>query len=191
MVCLGVSTGGPAALNHVIPKLPGDFPCPILLVQHMPPMFTKSLANDLNRSSALEVLEAEDGMIVRKGQVLIAPGGSQMRIDLQDGLPVVQITDDKPERNCKPSVDYLFRSVAKHYGDRVLAAILTGMGDDGLIGCQMLKEAGAKIIAQDEASCVVYGMPRSVTEAGIVDQVAPLDKIADCLVQSVGQGAIA
>ena len=191
IVCVGVSTGGPAALNLVIPKIPKDFPCPILLVQHMPPMFTKSLADDLNRISALEVKEAEHDMIARKGQVLIAPGGSQMRIDLQEGVPVVQITNDPPERNCRPSVDYLFRSIAEHYRDRVLAAILTGMGDDGLVGCQLLKQAGSRIIAQDEASCVVYGMPRSVIEAGVVDRVASLQDIADCLVQSVGQGATA
>lgn len=191
IVCIGVSTGGPVALNLLIPKLPKDFPCPILLVQHMPPMFTKSLADDLNRISALEVKEAEHGMIAQKSQVLIAPGGAQMRIVRQDGNPVIQITNDPPERNCKPSVDYLFRSVAEHYGDRVLAAILTGMGDDGTIGCQLLKKAGARIIAQDEASCVVYGMSRSVIEAGIVDEVAPLQSIADSLMQSVGRGAIA
>ncbi|MCH8840519.1 MAG: chemotaxis response regulator protein-glutamate methylesterase [Planctomycetes bacterium] len=191
IVCIGVSTGGPVALNLLIPKLPQDFPCPILLVQHMPPMFTKSLADDLNRISALEVKEAEQDMIAQKGQVLIAPGGAQMRIVRQDGNPVVQITNDPPERNCKPSADYLFRSVAEHYGDRVLAAILTGMGDDGTIGCQLLKKAGARIIAQDEASCVVYGMSRSVIEAGIVDEEAPLQNIADCLMQSVGRGAIA
>jgi two-component system chemotaxis response regulator CheB len=190
IVCIGISTGGPAALNHMMPKLPAAFPCPILVVQHMPPLFTKSLADDLNRNSTLEVMEAEEGMIARKGQVLIAPGGSQMRIERHDGMPVIKITDDPPERNCRPSVDYLFRSVVENYHDRVVGAILTGMGDDGLKGCQLLKQAGARIIAQDEASCIVYGMPRSVVEAGIVDRVASLQDMADCLVQSVGQGAI-
>ena len=190
VVCIGISTGGPAALNYLMPKLPRDFPCPILLVQHMPPIFTKSLAEDLNRISALEINEAEHGMVAHPGEVLIAPGGKQMRIEKHNELPLVRITDDAPERNCRPSVDYLFRSVVENYHDRVLGAILTGMGDDGLVGCQLLKKAGARVLAQDEESCVVYGMPRSVIEAGVVDQVAPLQEMADCLVQSVGQGAI-
>ncbi len=189
IVCIGVSTGGPAALNRMLPKLPADFPCPILLVQHMPPMFTKSLADDLDRVCPLKVDEAAEGMVAKKGQILIAPGGSQMRIVRRDNHPVIQITDDPPEKNCKPAVDYLFRSIAEHYRSRVVAAILTGMGDDGTEGCRLLKEAGARVFAQDEASCVVYGMPRSVVEAGLVDEVAPLENIADCLLHAVGSGA--
>lgn len=189
IVCIGVSTGGPVALNRVLPKLPADFPCPILLVQHMPPMFTKSLADDLDRVCPLKVDEAAEGMVAQKGQILIAPGGSHMRIVRRDNHPVVQITDDPPEKNCKPAVDYLFRSIAEHYQDRVVAAILTGMGDDGTQGCRLLKKAGARVYAQDEASCVVYGMPRSVVEAGLVDEVAPLENIADCLLHAVGMEA--
>jgi len=191
IVCVGVSTGGPAALHTLLPQLPADFPCPILLVQHMPPMFTTSLADNLDRISSLDVLEAEHGMIAKQGQVLIAPGGKQMGIQRRNGLPIIQISDDAPERNCKPSVNYLFRSACEHYRDRAVAVMLTGMGDDGLLGCEKLKEAGSQIIAQDEPSCVVYGMPRSVIEAGIVDRVAPLEEIATSLVQSVGQGVIA
>jgi len=192
---IGVSTGGPVALNQVIPKLPADFPCPILLVQHMPPMFTKSLADDLNRKSAIEVLEAEAGMVPTAGQVLIAPGGSQMRVVKMNDRPVIRITEDPPERNCRPAVDYLFRSIAHAYGDRAVGAIFTGMGDDGTLGCKLMKRAGAMIITQDEATCVVYGMPRSVFEAGISDQVVSLENLAGSLVASTkrttGQGAIA
>jgi len=195
IVGIGISTGGPVALNHVIPKLPADFPCPILLVQHMPPMFTKSLADDLNRISAIEVMEAEQGMEPKAGQVLIAPGGHQMRVIKMNDRPVVQITDDPPERSCRPAVDYLFRSIAHSYSGRAVGAILTGMGDDGTLGCKLMKRAGAMIITQDEATCVVYGMPRSVFEAGISDRVTPLENIADSLIaatrQTAGQGAIA
>lgn len=191
IVCIGVSTGGPVALNQVLPKLPADFPCPILLVQHMPPLFTKNLADDLNQKCALDVQEATNGMAVEAGHILIAPGGSQMRIAQVNGKPIVQITNDPPEKSCKPSVDYLFRSIAHLYGNRTVAAILTGMGDDGTLGCKLLKRAGALIVTEDEPSCVVYGMPRSVVEAGVADQVVPLEGVADCLMAAVGRGAIA
>ncbi len=186
---IGISTGGPAALNRMLPKLPANFPCPIVIVQHMPPKFTKSLADDLNRKCKLEVMEAADGMTPKAGQILIAPGGSQMRIVKELGKPVVQITDDAPERNCKPSVDYLFRSLAEQFSDEAMAAILTGMGDDGTVGCKLMKKEGAMIMVQDEESCVVYGMPRSVFEAGVADQVVPLDQIASSLVTATTGGA--
>ncbi|MCA9232043.1 MAG: chemotaxis response regulator protein-glutamate methylesterase [Planctomycetales bacterium] len=191
VVGIGVSTGGPVALNRLLPKFPANFPCPILLVQHMPPLFTKSLADDLNRICPMEVKEASEGMTAEPGQVLIAPGGAQMRVTKLGGRPVVQITNDPPERNCKPAVDYLFRSIAHHYGDRAVAAILTGMGDDGTLGCKLLKRAGATILAQDEQSCVVYGMPRSVVEAGLADHVGPLDDLAEYLKNFVSRGAVA
>jgi len=117
--------------------------------------------------------------------VLIAPGGAQMRVVKLDGQPVIQITDDPPVRSCKPAVDYLFRSIAHAYGDQAVGAILTGMGDDGTLGCKLMKRAGAMILVQDEATCVVYGMPRSVFEAGVADRVAPLENIADSLVDVV------
>ncbi len=187
---IGISTGGPAALNRMLPKLPANFPCPIVIVQHMPPKFTKSLADDLNRKCKLEVLEAAEGMRPKAGQILIAPGGSQMRVVKVNGLPTVQITDDAPERNCKPSVDYLFRSLAEEFGDQAMAAILTGMGDDGTVGCKLMKKEGAMIMVQDEESCVVYGMPRSVFEAGVADQVVPLDRIASSLVTATSGGGL-
>jgi two-component system chemotaxis response regulator CheB len=180
-VAIGVSTGGPQALTRVLPKLPGDFPAPIVIVQHMPPMFTKSLADDLDRRSALKVMEASHGQPLKAGEVLIAPGGKHMRVVMQGGSAVAQLTDDAPERNCRPAVDYLFRSVADVFGSRTLAAVLTGMGDDGALGCKALKQAGASVIVQNEASCVVYGMPKAVVDAGLADAVLPLDRIADTL----------
>lgn len=186
IIGIGVSTGGPATLSRLLPRLPADYPCPIVLVQHMPPMFTKSLADDLNRVCALDVKEAEDGMVAKAGTILVAPGGKHMRVTKLNGDAVVQITNDPPERNCKPSVDYLFRSMVEVYDEYCMGVILTGLGDDGTAGCELLKQAGARTLTQDEASCVVYGMPRCVVEAGHSDQIAPIDQIADCLLEAVG-----
>ena len=186
IVAIGVSTGGPKSLTQLLPKLPATFPVPIVLVQHMPPMFTKSLAEDLDRRCALHVMEATNGQAVRKGEVLIAPGGKHMKVIKLASGPVVQITDEAPIRNCKPSVDCLFQSVAEEYGAKSLGVVLTGMGDDGTQGARALKQAGASIIAQDEASCVVYGMPKSIVDNGLADTVAPLNQI-DQHIQSVFQ----
>ncbi|MEM9354174.1 MAG: chemotaxis response regulator protein-glutamate methylesterase [Planctomycetota bacterium] len=191
VVGIGVSTGGPAALAKLLPMLPSDFPCPVLIVQHMPPLFTKSLADDLNNNCAVQVVEAENGMSAKPGTVYIAPGGKHMRVTAQPIGPSIQITNDPPERSCRPSVDYLFRSLARHYGNEVVAAVLTGMGDDGCIGCRHLKRKGAAIVTQDEASCVVYGMPRSVNDAGLSDSVLPLERIATFLISTARQEAAA
>ncbi len=189
IVVIGVSTGGPKALCQLIPSLPSDFPVPIAIVQHMPPVFTKSLADELDRQSKLTVVEAEHGQKLHAGTVSLAPGGKQMKLKRSAGSPSIVITDDPPERNCKPSVDYLFRSVADLYGGECLAAILTGMGDDGLLGCKLLKRRGATVIAQEEASCVVYGMPRQVVEHQLADFVLPLEKIGAEMLQLVGREA--
>jgi two-component system chemotaxis response regulator CheB len=189
VVAIGVSTGGPAALHELLRKLPASFPVPIVIVQHMPPMFTRSLAEDLDRNCALSVREASDHEILRPGHVYIAPGGRQMQVVSGDGRPEVSITDDPPERSCRPSVDYLFRSVAHVYGPNVLAVMLTGMGDDGAAGCRLLKRYGAQVAAQDQASCVVYGMPRQVVEAGLADLVCPLQEMHDVMLRSVSRGA--
>lgn len=187
IMAIGISTGGPKALMQLIPSLPANFPVPIVLVQHMPPVFTKTLAEELNRHSKLNVVEAAHGDALRPGSVYIAPGGKQMKL-LRHGLTTsVVITDEAPERNCKPSVDYLFRSVAEIYGGDVLAAILTGMGDDGLLGCKLLKRRGATIMAQNEASCVVYGMPRQIVENNLADCILPLEKLAEQMVRLTGQ----
>lgn len=186
IIAIGISTGGPNALQAVLPKLPADLGVPILIVQHMPPMFTKSLADSLNRKCSLEVAEASDGQTIEPNVVLIAPGGKQMKItDGSNGKKIVRITDDPPENGCKPAVDYLFRSVSQHYGANATSLIMTGMGNDGKVGMKLMKRAGAATIAQDQQSCVVYGMPKEVIEAGIVDVVAPLASIANEICKTV------
>jgi two-component system chemotaxis response regulator CheB len=178
VIVLGISTGGPEALAKVIPALPADLPAPLFIVQHMPPLFTKSLADDLNTRSRLHVMEAQDGQRARPGDCLVAPGGKQMKIERTEPGPVVLITDDPPENSCRPAVDFLFRSAAHHYGARVLGVIMTGMGSDGTLGCRLLKRHGAPILAQDKDSCVVFGMPSTVIADGLADRVVPLSEMA-------------
>ena len=179
MVLIGVSTGGPAALARLLPLLPKDLGVPIALVQHMPPIFTQSLAESLSSKCGLRVREAADGDKLEPGLVLIAPGGRHMRLAPCPGaLARAQITDDPPENNCRPAVDYLFRSAANTFPGRAMAVILTGMGNDGTLGLRLLRRHGCFTIAQDEASSVVFGMPKSAIEAGVVDLVLPLDAIA-------------
>ncbi|BCO09002.1 hypothetical protein GF1_13780 [Desulfolithobacter dissulfuricans] len=167
--------------------LPGDLGVPIVIVQHMPPVFTKSLANSLNSKCAIMVKEAEDGEAIQPNVAYIAPGGKQMKLvasaDGQNRL--IKITNDPPENSCKPSVDYLFRSVADYYVGRATAVIMTGMGSDGTKGLEILKRKGAWIIGQDRETCVVYGMPKAPAEKGLLDVVAPLDKIADEIIKTV------
>ena len=185
LVIIGVSTGGPAALAALLPQLPGTFPLPILIVQHMPALFTASLATSLNAKCALAVKEAKDGEALCPGTVYIAPGAAQMKVVSAGGEKRVQITDDPPENHCKPSVDVLFRSVAHAFPGKATAVILTGMGNDGTLGCRLLKRHGGALIAQDEASCVVFGMPREAIQTGLVDVVAPLDRIAEEILKTV------
>ena len=154
----------------------------------MPPIFTKSLADDLNRRSALRVGEGVDGEMLQAGRVYIAPGGKQMRVERSREGVTLRITDDPPENSCRPSVDYLFRSVSEAYGGQALGVIMTGMGNDGALGCRLLKRRGARILAQDEATCVVFGMPREPIQEGIADVVAPLDRIAAEITRLVGKG---
>ncbi len=180
IVGIGISTGGPKALAQMMPQLPASINVPILIVQHMPPIFTKSLAKNLDSKCGFEVKEAIDGEPVQSNKAYIAPGGKQMKVVAgSDGKTrIIRITDDPPENSCKPSVDYLFRSIAQHYIGRSAGVIMTGMGSDGSLGLKLMKRNGAFIIAQDEATCVVYGMPKEPVESGIVDVIAPLDKIA-------------
>ena len=187
MILIGVSTGGPNALARLLPALPGDLGVPVLVVQHMPPLFTASLAESLGSRCAMKVKEASHGEIVEANTVYIAPGGRHMRLAAAPdrGAKVVQITEDPPENNCRPAVDYLFRSVANNFPGRAVAAILTGMGSDGAIGLRLLKRHGCFVVAQDEASCVVYGMPKAAVDAGVVDSVLPLEAIAPKLMSAV------
>jgi two-component system chemotaxis response regulator CheB len=189
MVLVGVSTGGPNALAQVLPTIPGDIGVPFLVVQHMPPIFTRSLAESLSAKCALRVREASHNEPVLPNTVYIAPGGKQMRVNSgTGGFRVIEITDDPPENNCKPAVDYLFRSVANRFPGRSMAVILTGMGNDGTLGLRLLKRNGCHIIAQDEASCVVFGMPKAAIDAGVVDLVLPIEAIASRIVASVRGG---
>lgn len=187
IIGIGISTGGPNALAQMLPQLPADINVPVVIVQHMPPMFTQSLARSLDQKCALEVHEAINGEPLQPNVVYIAPGGKQMKIVAgADGRQrVIKITDDPPENSCKPSVDYLFRSIADHYVGRATGIIMTGMGSDGNAGLQLMKRNGAFIIAQDEATCVVYGMPKEPTQEGIVDVVAPLGSIASAVLRSI------
>ncbi len=178
LVVIGVSTGGPKALTTIFSDLP-QLSVPIVIVQHMPPIFTRLLAENLSTHGLVPVREATQDEEIRPGIAYIAPGGKQMRlIPGMAGSRLLHLSDDPPENSCRPSVDYLFRSVANHFPGRALAVILTGMGDDGTAGLKLLKRTGSNIIAQDQASCVVYGMPKAAIEAGVVDIVAPLGEIA-------------
>ncbi len=187
IITIGISTGGPNALSQMLPKLPGNIGVPVVVVQHMPPVFTKSLATSLDKKCALTVKEAEDREPLKNNVVYIAPGGKQMKLVASaDGKNrLIKLTNDPPENSCKPSADYLFRSVADYYVGRTTAVIMTGMGSDGTKGLHVLKTKGAHIIAQNESTCVVYGMPKAPVEAGIVDVVAPLSRIAEEITKSL------
>lgn len=186
VIAIGASTGGPKALADMIPKLKGDIGVPIFLVQHMPEMFTASLANNLNNKSTLVVKEAENGEQVKSNTVYVAPGGKQMKVASGVGLSkIVRITDDPSENNCRPAVDYLFRSIAREYGAESTCVVMTGMGSDGKLGLTVAKASGTFAIAQNEETCVVYGMPKAVVDADLVDVVTPLEKIAHEIMQTV------
>lgn len=187
IVGIGISTGGPKALAVMMPMLTTKLNVPILIVQHMPPVFTKSLAKSLDAKCALEVKEAENGEPLRPNTVFIAPGGMQMKIVAGgDGRTRnIKLTDDPPENRRKPSVDYLFRSIAEHYVGRSTAVIMTGMGSDGTKGLEHIKKNGGIIIAQDKESRTVYGMPKEPIESGMADVVVPLNQIADEITKTV------
>ncbi len=188
VVAIGVSTGGPNALARVLPALPADFPVPIVIVQHMPPLFTKFLADRLSASSHLKVEEGRAGAVLEPGTVWIAPGNYHMVVE-RTGDTVRLATNQEPQENsCRPSVDVLFRSVAEAYGSRSLSVVLTGMGQDGLRGAQLLVDAGATVLAQDEGTSVVWGMPGFVANAGLASAVLPIEAVAGelCLRSTAG-----
>ena len=187
IVAIGISTGGPRALAKMMPLMPPDLGVPILIVQHMPPVFTASLAKSLGSKCPLKVQEAREGDILSPNIVFIAPGGKHMKIGACAGGRErrIKITDDPPENSCKPSADYLFRSVAEQYSDRATGVIMTGMGSDGTEGIRRLKEKGSFIIAQDEATSTVFGMPKETIEAGYADVVTPLENMVQEIVSTV------
>jgi two-component system, chemotaxis family, protein-glutamate methylesterase/glutaminase len=187
VVVVGISTGGPNALGVMIPELPADLGVPVLVVQHMPPVFTASLAKSLNGKARLQVSEAREGEIIAPNHVYIAPGGFHMvvRRRIEDSRPAVGLNENPPENSCRPAVDVLFRSVAAIYGSNVLSVIMTGMGQDGLNGVRSLKQRGAYSLIQDEASSTIYGMPLAVFKAGLSDESLPLCKLASRIVAIV------
>jgi two-component system chemotaxis response regulator CheB len=178
ILAIGVSTGGPNALGLLLPKLPKTFPIPIVIVQHMPPMFTKLMAERLATKCQLHVAEAYSGAPLTPGMIWIAPGDHHIEVTKSGAQMQLTAHQAPPENFCRPSVDVLFRSIAQHYKARSLGIILTGMGQDGLRGCESIRNVGGQILAQDEASSVVWGMPGFVVHAGLADAVVPLEAMS-------------
>ena len=184
LVVIGSSTGGPQALQTVITGLPEHFPCPVVVVQHMPAGFTNALALRLNNVSRVAVREAEHGDVLRSGCVYIAPGNQHIRIRQEADVRRIILSNEPPVGNHRPAVNVMYDSVA-HLGNDVVAVILTGMGCDGREGMRRIKQNGGYCIAQDEETCVVYGMPKSVVDAGLADEICPLPKIAEAIEAAV------
>ncbi|WP_298861963.1 chemotaxis response regulator protein-glutamate methylesterase [uncultured Gimesia sp.] len=183
ILVIGSSTGGPNALKAVLSAIPEKFTIPILVAQHMPPLFTKSLAEHIERETKRPTAEAVDGELIERGRIYVAPGDFHMVIDKQEDRMVIRLNQDSPEHFCRPSVNPLYSSAAQWYGSSVLAVMLTGMGDDGIEGAQLISERQGYIIVQDEQSSVVWGMPGAIANAGLANQVLPLRSIAPELVR--------
>lgn len=188
VVAIGVSTGGPNALQQLFAELPGDLPVPIVVVQHMPPVFTRHLADRLTAKSRVPTCEAAAGDVLRPGRAWIAPGNFHLAIARRHEDCIVQLNQGPQENSCRPAVDVLFRSIAETYGPQSLALVMTGMGQDGLRGCEVIHRRGGQIVIQDEESSVVWGMPGAVSRAGLADRVLPLAQLAGELVRAVRRG---
>jgi two-component system, chemotaxis family, protein-glutamate methylesterase/glutaminase len=187
VLAVGCSTGGPDALAALLPALPRDLPVPVVVVQHMPPVFTRLLAERLDAHCRLTVAEARDGEPLLAGRVLIAPGGRHLAVRRSGPTVVAELSDEPPENFCRPAVDVLFRSVSEAYGDRVLAAVLTGMGRDGERGARTIRDAGGDVWVQDDASSVVWGMPGAIANAGLADRILPLPQIGQQLAAALAR----
>lgn len=185
LLAIGTSTGGPVALQNVLTQLPADFPVPILLVQHMPSTFTPTFAERLNNQCKIAVKEAADGDLLKPGHAFLAPGGMQMLLTGNSANPAIKIIPGEAEQTYKPSVDITFTSIADVFPGDTLAVIMTGMGADGREGCRLLKEHGSNIWAQNEESCVVYGMPAAIVDGGLADKVLHLNEIGTCIVSRI------
>ena len=185
VVVIGTSTGGPSALQALVPRLPRELPSAILVVQHMPAGFTRSLADRLDQRSAVPVREAEDGELVPPGTVLIAPGGVHMKVRRRGGQPRVWLDDEPRSALHRPSVDVLMATVAKAYGARCMGIVLTGMGTDGVEGLRAIREAGGRTLAESQETCVIYGMPKAALEAGVAEHAVPLPRVADEILAAV------
>ncbi|MCZ6680348.1 MAG: chemotaxis response regulator protein-glutamate methylesterase [Candidatus Poribacteria bacterium] len=188
VVAIGTSTGGPKALQEIIPHFPANFRVGVLVVQHMPPFFTKSLADRLNSLSQLTVKEAEPQEIVEPGKVLIAPGGQHMSVIKRGGKGVIRLSESPTDLHHTPSVDVMMTSVAEVYRQHAVGVILTGMGHDGLEGMTAIHQKKGLTLAQDESTSVIYGMPRACVEEGFVDQILPLDRVAETVIHLVQKG---
>ena len=189
VLVIGSSTGGPEALTRVLPLLPASLPVPVLVVQHMPPVFTAQFAARLDRLSALTVVEAADDAVLAPGTVHIAPGDFHLSAVAARGGVRTRTTQGAPENFCRPAVDVLFRSAVAAYDGAVLSVVLTGMGQDGRVGAGLVRAQGGWVIAQDQATSVVWGMPGAVTHAGLADEVLPLDDVAAAILRRLGPGA--
>jgi len=187
IVAIGTSTGGPNALAEVLPRIPNDFPVPIVVVQHMPPIFTRLLAERLASHSAIPVEEGSVGVLLSPGHAWIAPGNFHMKVIRAGVSWRLNLNQEHPENSCRPAVDVLFRSVAAAYGANVLGVVMTGMGSDGVLGAQNIRDAGGDVIIQDEASSVVWGMPGLVHASGLADAAYPLDHLATEITRRVLQ----
>ena len=187
MLAIGTSTGGPNALAVVLPALPADFPVPIVIVQHMPPIFTRLLAERLSSRSQIRVREAEAGQELEPGTAWIAPGDYHMAVKRHGNAVRIALNQEPQENSCRPAVDVLFRSVAQTYGSHILGVVMTGMGADGVIGSKHIREAGSEVIIQDEASSVVWGMPGLVAAAGQADGIYALDLLGSEVTRRVKQ----
>lgn len=184
LVVIGTSTGGPQALQNVITRLPGNLPCGVVVVQHMPAGFTKALADRLNSIAQISVKEAEDGEEIRAGHVYIAPGDFHLRVKDDGGIRRIKLSQEARVGNHRPAVNVMYDSVAP-LGHKLVAVIMTGMGSDGCEGMKKIKASGGYSIAQDEPTCVVYGMPKAVVDAGLADEIRPLQDIAGAIVEAV------
>lgn len=185
ILAIGVSTGGPSALAEMLPMIPADFPLPIAIVQHMPPLFTHLLAERLTKISRIPVAEAKQGTRVQAGHALIAPGDYHMRLVRKESNIRVELNQDSQENSCRPAVDVLFRSTAEVYGGGAIAIILTGMGQDGLVGVRVLKGLGASVLVQDSQTSVVWGMPGAIANANLADQILPLKDIVPAILRLI------
>jgi two-component system chemotaxis response regulator CheB len=185
VVVIGVSTGGPKALAELLPALPGNLPVPVLIVQHMPPDFTKTLAANLSKHSTLKVEEGVAGAKIRPGTIWLAPGGRHMRVVRKGAEFELALADDPPVNSCRPSVDVLFHSACGVFGPRVLGVVLTGMGQDGLSGVAAIRKKGGIVFVQDEATSVVWGMPGAVANASLADRILPLRDIPNAIVGAI------
>jgi two-component system chemotaxis response regulator CheB len=191
VLVIGSSTGGPEALARVLPALPASLPVPVLVVQHMPPVFTRQFAQRLDRLSALRVVEAVDGTPLRPGTVHLAPGDHHLVVRSAGRGLATALNQAPPENFCRPAVDPLFRSAVAAFDGAVLGVVLTGMGSDGRAGAAEIRSGGGHVIVQDQATSVVWGMPGAIAQAGLADEILPLDRIAETIVRALPTPALA